>query len=68
MAHQENFTSTFVGPVEPANFKVSGAFQTTFSLRVPCSWCGSNIGERCKPSLVFPQYPHSIRMEEAQKQ
>jgi hypothetical protein len=39
--------------------------QHVLSMTVQCRFCKKPIGEKCTPSLVFPQYPHTPRLQDA---
>lgn len=41
--------------------------QYLLALKVACPWhkCMAPSGERCRASLVFPQYPHTSRLRAA---
>lgn len=38
--------------------------QHQISMKVACSFCGQPAGEKCKPGLIFPQYPHTPRLQD----
>ena len=42
---------------------VDGQYQ--LAMTVTCSFCKKEIGERCVPGLIFPQYPHTPRIQDA---
>lgn len=38
--------------------------QHAISLKVTCSFCKQPAGVKCIPGLVFPQYPHTPRLQD----
>lgn len=51
-------------PSESA-YPIDAKAQYDLALTVKCPWCDALAGERCTPSLVFPQYPHTLRVDAA---
>lgn len=45
-------------------FPMEAEAQHNISMSVKCSFCGSEPGVRCKPGLIFPQYPHTDRLKD----
>lgn len=43
----------------------SAAEQYEIAKAIDCPFCSSKAGERCAPSLLFPQYPHTPRIQQA---
>lgn len=41
--------------------------QYAMALSVPCPWhkCHAPAGQRCVPGAIFPQYPHTTRLQAA---
>lgn len=46
----------------PSRFLLVDA-QYEQAMAVDCPFCGAKKGDRCRKSLVFPQYPHTSRIE-----
>ena len=48
----------------PAEFPLTAAEQYPIALKVPCTFCDAEEGEKCPEGGLFPQYPHTDRLKQ----